>query len=166
MFYGQTNRKIRAFFSTLRDAARSEGGAIGFIEEIDAIGATRAGMGGRVDVRLQPGDAGASPRRGLGVGAAARGAGDVLGRRFEGQDDRGDRAGPARRVHRGRAALSTDEGRAAVADLLEKARSEVASLVEDNSHVVEALRDALLERDELVGDEITDVIAGAVSQPV
>ena len=46
MFYGQTNRKIRAFFTTLRQAARSEGGAIGFIEEIDAIGATRAGMGG------------------------------------------------------------------------------------------------------------------------
>ena len=45
MFYGQTNRKIRSFFAALRKAARSEGGAIGFIEEIDAIGATRAGMG-------------------------------------------------------------------------------------------------------------------------
>jgi ATP-dependent Zn protease len=45
MFYGQTNRKIRSFFSALRDVARTEGGAIGFIEEIDAIGATRAGMG-------------------------------------------------------------------------------------------------------------------------
>jgi cell division protease FtsH len=45
MFYGQTNRKIRAFFNTLREAARKEGGAIGFIEEIDAIGASRAGMG-------------------------------------------------------------------------------------------------------------------------
>ncbi|MGH9114218.1 MAG: AAA family ATPase [Acidimicrobiales bacterium] len=61
--------------------------------------------------------------------------------------------------------LSSDEGRAAVGELLEKARVEVASLVEGNRHVVEALRDALLERDELVGDEITDVIAGAVSQP-
>jgi cell division protease FtsH len=45
MFYGQTNRKIRSYFNELRKAARSEGGAIGFIEEIDAIGATRAGMG-------------------------------------------------------------------------------------------------------------------------
>jgi ATP-dependent Zn protease len=45
MFYGQTNRKIRSYFSTLRQVARTEGGAIGFIEEIDAIGATRAGMG-------------------------------------------------------------------------------------------------------------------------
>jgi ATP-dependent Zn protease len=45
MFYGQTNRKIRSFFAELRKAARQEGGAIGFIEEIDAIGASRAGMG-------------------------------------------------------------------------------------------------------------------------
>src|SRR5205814_8627799 len=46
MYYGQTNRKIRAYFKALRAAARREGGAIGFIEEIDAIGASRAGMGG------------------------------------------------------------------------------------------------------------------------
>jgi ATP-dependent Zn protease len=45
MYYGQTNRKIRSFFKALRAHARREGGAIGFIEEIDAIGATRAGMG-------------------------------------------------------------------------------------------------------------------------
>jgi len=46
MFYGQTNRKIRSYFSALRAAARREGGAIGFIEEIDAIGGSRGGMGG------------------------------------------------------------------------------------------------------------------------
>lgn len=46
MFYGQTNRKIRAYFGALRAAARREGGAIGFIEELDAIGATRAGLAG------------------------------------------------------------------------------------------------------------------------
>ncbi|MGH2688495.1 MAG: AAA family ATPase, partial [Actinomycetota bacterium] len=46
MYYGQTNRKIRSFFRELRKAARREGGAIGFIEEIDAIGAARQGMGG------------------------------------------------------------------------------------------------------------------------
>jgi ATP-dependent Zn protease len=45
MYYGQTNRKIRSFFKALRKAAREEGGAIGFIEEIDAIGAARSGMG-------------------------------------------------------------------------------------------------------------------------
>jgi len=45
MYYGQTNRKIRSYFRALRKAARREGGAIGFIEEIDAIGAARMGMG-------------------------------------------------------------------------------------------------------------------------
>jgi len=45
MFYGQTNRKIRTFFKALRKAARAEGGAIGFIEEFDAIGGARSGMG-------------------------------------------------------------------------------------------------------------------------
>ncbi len=44
-FYGMTNRKIRQFFKALRKAARAEGGAIGFIEEFDAIGMARAGMG-------------------------------------------------------------------------------------------------------------------------
>src|SRR6202007_234961 len=46
MYYGQTNRKIRSYFKALRKAARSEGGAIGFIEEIDAVGGARSGMGG------------------------------------------------------------------------------------------------------------------------
>jgi cell division protease FtsH len=46
MYYGQTNRKIRSYFKALRIAARKEGGAIGFIEEIDAIGAARRGMSG------------------------------------------------------------------------------------------------------------------------
>jgi cell division protease FtsH len=45
MFYGQTNRKIRSFFRALRTYARREGGAIGFIEEIDAIGTARNGLG-------------------------------------------------------------------------------------------------------------------------
>ena len=45
MYYGQTNRKIRSYFKALHRYARSEGGAIGFIEEIDAIGASRGGMG-------------------------------------------------------------------------------------------------------------------------
>src|SRR5438477_3902518 len=45
MYYGQTNRKIRSYFKALRKAALAEGGAIGFIEEIDAIGAARSGMG-------------------------------------------------------------------------------------------------------------------------
>ncbi len=44
MWYGMTARKIRKFFKDLRKAARAEGGAIGFIEEIDAIGLSRSGV--------------------------------------------------------------------------------------------------------------------------
>jgi ATP-dependent Zn protease len=46
MWYGMTGRKIRAFFKALRKTARREGGAIGFLEEIDAIGTKRGGMDG------------------------------------------------------------------------------------------------------------------------
>lgn len=46
MWYGMTGRKIRNYFRALRKAARREGGAIGFIEEIDAIGMKRGGMSG------------------------------------------------------------------------------------------------------------------------
>ena len=44
MWQGMTAWKIRAFFKNLKKAARKEGGAIGFIEEIDAIGLTRGGV--------------------------------------------------------------------------------------------------------------------------
>jgi cell division protease FtsH len=45
MFYGATAGKIRSYFKVLRKTALAEGGAIGFIEEIDAIGASRRGLG-------------------------------------------------------------------------------------------------------------------------
>lgn len=45
MWYGMTARRIRSYFRALRKTARREGGAIGFIEEIDAIGGTRGGHG-------------------------------------------------------------------------------------------------------------------------
>jgi ATP-dependent Zn protease len=61
--------------------------------------------------------------------------------------------------------LSSDEGREAVANLLDTVRAEVSGLLDANRHVVEALRDALLDHDELVGDEIGEVIRGAVAQP-
>jgi cell division protease FtsH len=44
MYYGATARKIRSYFAALRKAARAEGGAIAFIEEIDAIATSRGGM--------------------------------------------------------------------------------------------------------------------------
>src|SRR3954465_9024064 len=44
MMYGATAMKIRKFFKEARKAALAEGGAIAFIEEIDAIGVTRRGL--------------------------------------------------------------------------------------------------------------------------
>jgi cell division protease FtsH len=43
-FYGMTGRKLRSFFRALRKYAATEGGAIGYIDELDAIGAARSGM--------------------------------------------------------------------------------------------------------------------------
>jgi ATP-dependent Zn protease len=57
--------------------------------------------------------------------------------------------------------LASDGGREAVEAMLKDARAHAAALVGEHRQVVEALRDALLAQDELVGDEITDVIAGA-----
>lgn len=44
MWFGMTNARIRSFFKSLRKAAKREGGAIGFIEELDAVGSDRGGL--------------------------------------------------------------------------------------------------------------------------
>ncbi|MHB8437618.1 MAG: AAA family ATPase, partial [Acidimicrobiales bacterium] len=59
--------------------------------------------------------------------------------------------------------LASDSERAQVEEMLHGARQRVVQMIEDHRHVVEALRDALLERSELVGHEILDVITAAVS---
>ena len=57
------------------------------------------------------------------------------------------------------ARVASDEvGRAKIDELLDKAHGEVRAMLDEHHDVVERLRDALLERDELIGDEITDVI--------
>ncbi len=61
MFYGATARKIRAYFRALRKAAREEGGAIGFIEEIDAIALARGGMDGMTPAGPVASHAGCDP---------------------------------------------------------------------------------------------------------
>ena len=62
--------------------------------------------------------------------------------------------------------ISSEEGRSAVEAILDGAKAAVTEMLTDHRHVVEALRDALLERDELVGEEITEVIRNAGSPPV
>src|SRR3990170_4130260 len=44
MWFGMSAFRVRSFFRRLRKVARKSGGAIGFIEEIDAIGGTRGQM--------------------------------------------------------------------------------------------------------------------------
>ena len=55
--------------------------------------------------------------------------------------------------------IATEEGKEAVEGILTDARKQVVAMLHDNRHVVEALRDALLAREELIGEEITEVIA-------
>ncbi len=62
MWFGMTAFRIRSYFKALRKAARKEGGAIGFIEEIDAIGATR----GDVSSMTPAGDLASTDGAGLG----------------------------------------------------------------------------------------------------
>jgi cell division protease FtsH len=59
--------------------------------------------------------------------------------------------------------LSNEAGRDEVEDVLRHAKAEVRKLLDTNQHFVEGLRDALLERDELVGAEILEVIASVGS---
>ena len=63
--------------------------------------------------------------------------------------------------------LGDAEGRPRVEELLQEQKDGVKGLLERNQHLVAALRDALLERHELVGHEITDVLeqAQAASRP-
>ncbi|MFC5380685.1 AAA family ATPase [Aquipuribacter nitratireducens] len=67
MYYGATAGKIRSYFAALRKAARAEGGAIGFIEEIDAIATVRGGMS------ATPAPAGLAPAVAPGSAAACCG---------------------------------------------------------------------------------------------
>ncbi|HEV2889549.1 MAG TPA: AAA family ATPase [Frankiaceae bacterium] len=57
--------------------------------------------------------------------------------------------------------LGDDAGRASVERLLTEQRASTLALLDANRHLVEALRDALLERSELIGHEITDVLEAA-----
>jgi cell division protease FtsH len=59
---------------------------------------------------------------------------------------------------------STEEGKARIEARLAAARLRARTMLTENRHVVEALRDALLDRHELIGDEIIEVINDAVAQ--
>jgi cell division protease FtsH len=54
--------------------------------------------------------------------------------------------------------LSNDDTKREVDEILRKHKDQVGYLLETNKDLVEALRDALLEREELMGDEIMAVL--------
>jgi cell division protease FtsH len=60
--------------------------------------------------------------------------------------------------------LGDRESRAAVEELLQEQKMKAKGLLEGNRHLVEALRDALLERHELIGHEITDILTAAAAE--
>ena len=57
--------------------------------------------------------------------------------------------------------LANEDARAAVERLLGQAKADVQTLLDNNRHLVIALRDELLQREELVGEEIIDVLTEA-----
>jgi hypothetical protein len=57
--------------------------------------------------------------------------------------------------------LGDAEGRSRVEELLQRQKVFVRGLLEANQHLVAALRDALLDRHELIGSEITEVLEAA-----
>ncbi len=57
--------------------------------------------------------------------------------------------------------LGDSAGRAMVEKLLQEQRQSVRQLMHKNRHLVAALRDALLDRHELIGSEITEVLENA-----
>jgi len=59
--------------------------------------------------------------------------------------------------------LADGDGKRRTEDILDQQKVRVTSLLQDNEDVVGALRDALLERDEIVGDQILAVIERALS---
>jgi ATP-dependent Zn protease len=59
--------------------------------------------------------------------------------------------------------LADDASRHEVEGMLDRSKEAVRQLLDAHRHVVEALRDELLERNELVGDEITGVIEEAIA---
>jgi hypothetical protein len=61
--------------------------------------------------------------------------------------------------------LGDGDGRAMVEKVLQEMKANVQTLLAENTHLVEALRDALLERNELIGAEITDVLVAATRPP-
>ena len=58
--------------------------------------------------------------------------------------------------------VGTKEGKQRVEDILEGQRERVRAVLAENADVHHALRDALIQRDELVRDDILEVVQGTL----
>ena len=54
--------------------------------------------------------------------------------------------------------LADGKGRAQVEEILQDQKVVIRAILVENAHLVAALRDALLEREELIGPEITEIL--------
>ena len=71
--------------------------------------------------------------------------------------------GPIGRTNLVAKVLADRDGKKRVEDILDVQKAKVTALLDENRDVVLALRNALIERDELVGDEILQVIERTLS---
>jgi ATP-dependent Zn protease len=122
-------------------------------------------MGGMVAEELAFGEAGTGPSGDL--QAATSAAAQMVGALGMGGSlislDAANYAGTGNLVAK---VLGDESARDAVNEILNSAKAEAERILGTNHQVLDALRDALLEREELVGDEILDVIATAEAQVV
>jgi ATP-dependent Zn protease len=120
-------------------------------------------LGGLVSEELFLGETGTGPAADLAVatelGATMVGALGMAGSliSYEAINE-----GPFASVNLAGKVLSDSDAKRAVEEILEGQRRRVGACLEENKDVVMALRDALTERDELVGDEIVEVIEEAL----
>src|SRR4029079_15203402 len=109
-------------------------------------------MGGMVAEELAYGEAGTGPSGDLQAATAA--AAQMVGALGMGGSlislEAASYAGTGNLVAK---VLGDESSRAAVDEILNTAKAEATRILETNSRVMAALRDALLEREELVGDE-------------
>jgi ATP-dependent Zn protease len=127
----------------------------------EMIAAIQIAFGGMIAEELYFGESGTGP--GADLAAATRLAAQMVGAfgmagtlvSFEAVEPGPVSQGIVARV------LADDEARSAVERLLERAREDVRQLLDQHRYLVTALRDSLMDQEELVGEEIIDVLQHA-----
>jgi ATP-dependent Zn protease len=127
----------------------------------ESLALIQIALGGMVAEELFYGESGTGPAGDL--AAATKMAAEMIGAMGQGDSLVSFRAADPGLVGGDLTArvLSDERARGAVEQLLDDQKSVVTTLLRDNRPLIEALRDALLDRDELVAREITGVLEDA-----